>query len=194
MTSLTYAAHQLTFVAKKSAPWNEIINHEAVVSCNAYKSFYSALLARVLGQYNVIREISRVNYVFFLFEPLIDFMKCTLFSSHISDLHVLIFFHSVLKIENASVKSIWADNFKCDTAWLVNNKSCCAIHPLYLNISFEIDFENCSTWLSVCGSFPPFRFKFKSSSSSFAEGEKQKSGFSFVFDIVVIRSEFGVLF
>lgn len=93
MTSLTYAAHQLTFVAK-SAPWNEIINHEAVVSCNADKSFYSALLARVLGQYNVIREISRVSYVFFLFEPLIDFMKCTLFPSHFSDLHVLIFFHS----------------------------------------------------------------------------------------------------
>ena len=41
MTSLTYAAHQHTFVAK-SAPWNEIINHGAVVICNADKSFYSA--------------------------------------------------------------------------------------------------------------------------------------------------------
>lgn len=57
--------------------------------------------------------------------------------------------------ESAKSKLAPIGNFKCGAAWPI-----IPLHPLYLNISFKIDFENCSSWLSDSGSPQHFNSNF----------------------------------
>jgi hypothetical protein len=77
-TSLTYAAHQRTFVAK-SAPWKNIINHGVVVTCNDDKSFETGRLGDEPKQRCCTRKIASECYVLLLSILLIDFINCDLF-------------------------------------------------------------------------------------------------------------------
>jgi hypothetical protein len=98
---LTYAAHQHT----KIAPWNDIINHEAVVSCNDDKSFQAYNLGAGPKQCCYMQKIASERYVFLLSILLIDFIHRDL-----RDFSPAAFKRK--KREDESVKSAPANNFQ----------------------------------------------------------------------------------
>lgn len=115
---------------------------------------------------------------------LIDSVNCDLRWSPLSNSSDGL--HNQKRVPSRIAKSKLAsiEDFKCGLCVADN-----AAHPLYLNISFRIDFKNCSSWLSdsASDSSPPHMHNLNSFHPN-DFGGREENWFSFLFDIGVIRS------